>query len=216
MAQAHAAITAEVLATWMTPNEAAAYVARALQTDDAEEAGRAIWERLKAGIIRAACLRSARTPSGYAPTQTNTPTIIPASHWDYFTDEGSNFWNGDARFFFPDSQGLGHSDVVRCFGIKLDPESVATTLPSLPKPKPVTDTPTPHETPEPNRGQPVSEALLSGWYALYCQAYQGPADTLENALQSARGMFPGKFVSRDRVRALCAGRKRGRKERGHD
>jgi hypothetical protein len=124
---AQAAITAEVLATWATPHEAAHHAMLALQTDDASEGGRAIWERLKGGLIKAACSHSSRTPRGHAPTPTNTPAMIPSQYWDFFTNEGSNFWNGDARFFFPD-QGSGRSNVIRCFGIKLDPASLVDRL----------------------------------------------------------------------------------------
>jgi hypothetical protein len=61
------------------------------------------------------------------------------------------------------------------------------------------------------KGPPVSEQHLKAWFDLYKQVYQGAADTEANALKSAAGMFPGKLVSRDRVRALRGAQKRGRK-----
>jgi hypothetical protein len=72
----------------------------------------------------------------------------------------------------------------------------------------------PETTPEAedeDRGPPVSEELLKQWYAVYRRAYYGANDTLANAIKSARGMFPGKFVSRDRIRKIAGGRVRGRK-----
>lgn len=56
----------------------------------------------------------------------------------------------------------------------------------------------------------VSDALLTAWYDLYLRAYTGAADTEANAVQSAQGMFPGKSVSRERVRELRGERMRGR------
>ena len=72
--------------------------------------------------------------------------------------------------------------------------------------------------PEEERGSPVSKTDLEAWAAVYKQAYGGkPEDTLTNALASAKGMFPGKFVSREKVRALVGGdRKTGRKPRAEE
>jgi hypothetical protein len=68
------------------------------------------------------------------------------------------------------------------------------------------------ERPPELRGPRVSDTHLKAWHVLYQQAYGGgQEDTLATAYKSAVGMFPGKFVSRDRVRELCAGRKIGRK-----
>jgi hypothetical protein len=79
-----------------------------------------------------------------------------------------------------------------------------------PRPTPAAESDFKQAEPE-AKAPSVSDQLLKEWYELYQKAYQGSADTLQKALESARGMFPGKFVSRDRVRKLCEGRKRGRK-----
>ena len=59
-------------------------------------------------------------------------------------------------------------------------------------------------------------AAMEAWYAAYRLAYQGADDTMEKALASAKGMFPGKSVSREQVRKLAGGRKPGRKSKAAD
>jgi hypothetical protein len=135
-------ITAERLATWMTPIEAAAYAARALQTDDTTETARAIWERVVSGLIRTACSHMSETYDGHRPNINRTPLSISANLWEKFTENGSNFWSGDARFYI----GGATHNVIRCFGIRLYPEHVRSTLPippannleSVPAPPPIT------------------------------------------------------------------------------
>jgi hypothetical protein len=61
------------------------------------------------------------------------------------------------------------------------------------------------------KGPSVSDVHLKAWFEVYRQAYTGASDTEANAVASARGMFPGKSVSRDKVRDLRGEQKRGRK-----
>lgn len=209
------------LATWFTPFEAVAYAAKVLGHLD--QAAPAIWERLKGGLIRAVATTSSATLRGRSPVPKHSPSFIPRSHWDNFRtgQTGQNFWkSGDASFFLPTTPHRDLPVTIRCFGIKLDPAAVRATLPPLP-PAPEQPEPTAEiaATPEgaeieplpPIKRAPVSDEHLRLWHELYQQVYQGSQDTLATAYKSAVGMFPGKFVSRDRVRKLCAGRKIGRK-----
>jgi hypothetical protein len=209
------------LATWFTPLQAFAYAARILSQDDAAAA---IWERLRGGLITAIAATSSATLRGRSPVAKTEPSFIPVGHWDNFSGKvGANFWHsGDARFFLPPTRHRDLPLTIRCFGIRLDPANVRATLPPLPPEQPkqasevVPTTEQAKTEPLPavrGPGPPVPDAVLRAWYELYRKAYQGSADTLENALNSARGMFPGKFVSRERVRNLVGGRKRGRKSR---
>jgi hypothetical protein len=208
------------LATWFTPAEAAVYAAKVVGPDDAQPA---IWARLQGGLIRAVATSSSATLQGRPPVLRTGPSFIPKDHWDYFTTDrtGPNFWrSGDARFFLPRTESRNLPLTISCFGIKLDPADVRATLPPPPpapdQPEPTTEIAATAEEAEiepqlPIRGPPVSDEHLRLWHALYQQVYQGSQDTLATAYKSAVGMFPGKFVSRDRVRKLCAGRKIGRK-----
>jgi hypothetical protein len=253
MAADVASVTTDELATWLTPDQALSAVSQALGKD----AGRAIWERLHGGMIRAVAGSSSRaTPPNAEPLTTLSPTNIPARYWGHFShSKGPDFWQtGDAKFFFGSKRPrVEASTVVRCFDIRLDPVGVramippespkrrwirkpaeaSKTVPPPPQPKPQPESlspgppyygpPTPlHpggpsempkvEEAEPEQtGPPVAQIHLKAWYDLYRQAYSGSADTEATALKSARGMFPGKSVSRDRVRALRGSQKRGRK-----
>jgi hypothetical protein len=210
--QTERAISAEELASWWAPSEALDYAATCVGGRTA--AANAIWQRLVGGLIETAASTSSATPKGQAPIPKWTPELIPRSLWKQFSKHGSNFWGaGDVRFFL---SGSGRSVVIQCFGIKLYPADVRRTLPP-PRPapkriwveKPAESEPVKAE-PE-QKGPPVAEGHLKAWYELYRQVYSGPADTEGNAIASAQGMFPGKSVSRDRIRALRGTQKRGRK-----
>lgn len=66
------------------------------------------------------------------------------------------------------------------------------------------------EEPE-TKGPSVSPAHLQAWFNLYREVYKGKDDTEPNAIASAQGMFPGKSVSRQRIRDLRGKQKRGPK-----
>ncbi len=218
--QAEREISAEELASWWTPSEALAY-AKTCVGDNAAAAN-AIWQRLVGGLIETIATTSSATAQYKAPIPNWKPELIPRRFWKSFSKTGSDFWGaGDARFFL---RGSGTSTVYQCFGIKLNPADVRETLPPQRPPpkriwikkstgpeKPTAETPKVEESEPEQRGPPVSAEHLKAWFDLYQHVYSGPTDTEANALASARGMFPGKSVSRDRIRALRGNQKRGRK-----
>jgi hypothetical protein len=213
-------ISPEALAAWWTPREAVAYASRCEGIFTAKAASNAIWQRLVGGLIESASASSSSTPKDRGPTTYMRPDFIPKRLWKSYSDSGSDLWGaGDARFFV---SGSGTSTVWRFFGIRLNPDDVRATLPS-PRPppkklwirKPAEEKkiePQKVEVPEPvQKGPAVAEDHLKAWHELYRRVYTGVADTEANALASAQGMFQGKSVSRDRVRALRGTQKRGRK-----
>jgi hypothetical protein len=215
-----AAMTADNLATWLTPRQALEVLSVAFTISVASDS---IMERLRGGLISSVAANSS-WESDKITTEPTSMVSIPASHWHYApTDQASvnRLWYaGDVRFFLGTSNGrYAKSRAIRYFGIKFDPVGVRALLPPA-----TTKSEQAEELPEASstraldteeapasKGPRVSEENLKAWYAVYQRTYLGPSDTLENAYQSARGMFPGKFVARDRVRKLCEGRKRGRK-----
>jgi hypothetical protein len=66
--------------------------------------------------------------------------------------------------------------------------------------------------PEP-KGPRVSDAHLQAWFEFYKKVHTEAEDTEDRALESARLNFPGKSVSRDRVRALRGSLRRGPKRK---
>jgi hypothetical protein len=211
-------ISEEDIAAWYTPREALAYAIRAVGK---ESAVNAVWQRLVGGLIEAAAASFSSIMRDRAPQPHTKPSLVPSRFWKRYSKSGSDFWAGDARFFIPGSRPE-YSTTYHYFGIRLNPDQVRSSLPPLP-PEPATPVkkqttaekpsePPKVEEPEPEqKGPPVSEEHLKAWFALYRQVYSGPAETEAIAVASARGMFQGKSVSRDRIRALRGSQKRGRK-----
>lgn len=113
------------------------------------------------------------------------------------------------------------------YGARLEPAGVAKMLPEafpvIPPPAPPSPS-TPwlsdklpvvnvnqQEDAPSQKGPPPSTKALAAWYEAYKLAYTGPADTEAKALESAKGCFPDKTVSREAVRKLRGEQKRGRK-----
>jgi hypothetical protein len=219
-----AQIAPKELENWLSPVEALALAHRAFGT----EASNAVWQGLCGGIIKAVAARASRaSPPSAEPQLDSVPTEIPARYWSsHFTTEGNpNFWkSGFARFYFTaNDRRSAHATVIRCYDVKLDPTDIGTMLRAAPVPAPpLTATPssnpspteetTPTQPPETLKKPRVAEGHLKAWYQLFKDVYGGtPLDTEAFAQKSADGMFPDKFISRDRIRALRGVQKRGRK-----
>jgi hypothetical protein len=195
---------------WLTPKEAAEYAAKCVGQRGAYNA---ILERLKAGMIEAVARQSSTVQWGGAPYVEWGEKDIPKDLWTDFQADGSDLWGaGDAKF--------NRTQMTFLFiGIRLNPNDVKSTLPTPVEPKRWIKRKAPPPAPAPakppaepeQKGPRVSDAHLAAWFDLYKQVYKGAEDTEDNALKSAQGMFLGKSVSRDRVRALRGSQKRGRK-----
>ena len=126
-------VSPDELASWPTPQQALLRARSSLGTD----AEKAIWERLRGGIIRTAALKSSRaSPPNAEPLVIETPDVIPARYWGHFSGSiASEFWQtGVARFFFPpERKRVGHATVIRCFDIRLHPKDVETSFPHSPE-----------------------------------------------------------------------------------
>jgi hypothetical protein len=223
---------------WYTPAQACAYARNCVS---AKGASNAIWRLLEAGLIEAVASSASRTPKDSAPIPRTTPVRIPERYWKSFSDHGSDLWSGGYARFWVVRKGYDSGTTYQYFGIKLNPDDVRSNLPPPRPPDaiaikatpPVTVSYPPHRpiapaalaVPSPaeqvtsdvpdndvvNKGPPVAPDHLKAWFDLYRRVYSGSSDTEANALDSARGMFPGKSVSRDSVRALRGAQKRGRK-----
>jgi len=212
MASNPTAITVEEFATWLLPGAALDLLNTAL---DDRTAKLAILKRLQHGLVRAV----AQSASARENAATLVP--LPAKEWKQaeYGILGSPLWRtGDMTIEIPMDTGYVDEEVpVSFFNVRFDPAGIRAMLPAAPvKPAPArqtADEPADINGREREKGPPVSDDHLRGWLELYRKAYQGPQDTLATAHKSAVGMFPGKFVARDRVRHLCGGRKVGRKRK---
>ena len=182
----------------MTPKQAAQLLTEAFGED--YTAKHTLLERIRGGMVKAVARYSTRN----GRSDRIELTEIPPDHWQH-VDTADIFWTtGDLTYRMRE---YGSFDMMafRQFDVRFEPEAVRAIVGSALK---SSDDTTAEET---QKGLPVSDAHLKAWYALFRQTHQGSADTLENAYKSAAGMFPGKFVSRQKVRDLAGGRKRGRK-----
>jgi hypothetical protein len=200
--------TAEDIADWLRPQEAltildAAFVGK---TDTSKHL---LIERLKSGVIQGAAESSTWTG---AKIEATTAFYIPYDHWRYYKP-ALGFWDsGDIQFHLGHYKGSIYDISVWYHAVKFHPEAIdALAAIGRNRAKGASSPTSENETEPEQKGPPVSEEDLKQWYAVYRRTYQGADDTMANALKSARGMFPGKFVSRERVRVLAGGRRPGRK-----
>jgi hypothetical protein len=208
-------------APWLLPGEALARVIDVI--GDYTVAVDTILGRLTAGLLKAT-FETAKWENT-SRTYSLDPNFIAPNYWKHYkrSNESSYVWKtGDLRLFIGNMSSVTETSVyLTFFRVKIErqgiDEIVANAAPPRPKrsvwiKRPKEPPPPPAPEPEsPQKGPPVAEEHLKAWYDLYQRAYSGAADTEATAVASARGMFPGKSVSRDRVRALRGSQKRGRK-----
>jgi hypothetical protein len=208
------AITAEDFDGWMRPKEALELLCQAFDHATAIDT---VKRRLRGGLVQAVARNTSFEPKGKQSVLSEL-VRIPTKYWDAAPSgtAWTQFWVvGDARFFLGHEQGYAPSVYVSFFDVRFEPSGIFELVPEQPSGEIEEQDASPSKTAAP-KGPPVSDAHLLLWYDVYREVYIGATDTLANAQASATGMFPGKFVSRDRVRNLCSGRKRGRKSKSDD
>ena len=184
-------LTAEGLATWLTPREAFRLLADAF---GASSAGRIIFQGLRGGIIRAISGTSSwSNPHGGSTLR--PPVRIPGRFWEGLTDHviPDSFWTtGSVRLHLASDARRSTPSEVSFYDVRFEPDAIRALLREASAKEKAKPAP------------PVSDALLQMWFDVYRKAYEGVEATEAEALESAEGMFPGKLVSRERVRKLLA------------
>jgi hypothetical protein len=210
--------------TWLQAGDALGRVQRAL--GDRTISVETIVGRLRVGLARSTFVHAAWENTGGFPAPRFEYNVIPSNMWKYYRDDTASryVWaTGDLRlalghFFQPMS--APSNTVATFFGVKIERQAIDEIIANAPPrkrsvwikptaPQPIT--PPEPEPDVPQKGPAVAPDHLKAWFDLYRRAYAAAADTEETALSSARGMFPGKSVSRERVRALRGEQRRGRK-----
>jgi hypothetical protein len=145
---------------------------------------------------------------------------IPSEDWQH-ADERDLLWiSGDFDFQSIEEESAFRSTVTtRHFGVKFDPQGIGNIIGAGSDPRPPPDLPpAPEPESEPQspdtKGPRVSDAHLRAWFEFYKAVHSTAEDTEERAVVFARHCFPGKSVSRDRIRALRGSVKRGPKPGG--
>jgi hypothetical protein len=142
---------------------------------------------------------------------------IPSEDWQR-VDTADILWITGELNYRRREYSSAEFTTIRHYNVRFEPQGIEDIVKSAPKLKSASEVEPENIKPETEaeyrKLPPVSQAHLKVWFELYSQVYgESPQDTLPNAYQSARGMFPGRFVSRERVRDLAGGRTRGRKPR---
>jgi|GEM_PF-3237778 len=215
--------TEDQFQNWMPASEAYRLVGAEL----GPQAAREILKRLAHGLLIGRA-EEAFQMTGGKKTQFDRLAIIKDFIWEELAGEdylhNLPIWSANsAEVEFPykyPSRPL--SVVFHLFGVRFDPAGIEKMLPKrviqIPPEPPKTDWgktawPVPAASaPEPEqKGPPPSAKALAAWFDAYKAAYTGADDTEAKALESAKGCFPGKSVTREAVRALRGEQKRGRK-----
>jgi hypothetical protein len=222
------ALTPQTIANWLNPRDTEERLGEVIKNGALVVP--TLLNRVRAGLIQTAAMYSVwENPDRFDQSSSDKPVLIPAEHWAFYhhleiEDQYALWDTGDICFEMGTNEGFDTVS-VRYFGVRFDPagieEMIASAAPTRPRishpaPSPLAflEQLTRREQPEPEEpqvGPPVSPEHLRAWFELYQRAYSGAADTEANALASARGMFPDKMVSRERIRELRGSQKRGRK-----
>jgi len=208
-------ITEEEYRRWYTPKQALEIVGKAM-AGDWNAAYPAILQRLAGGKILAHAedidwkqvSKTGALPKYSAVGKDILDQWNKSNHQSYLP-----FWSsGNATVELRTGHSLSDAPLtINLYGIRFDPDGI-NKLAGIATPLAASSAALAVTSPEPEqKGPRVSDPLLKEWFALYSKAYPDAEDTEDRAVESARGMFQGKSVSRDRVRALRGARKRGPK-----
>jgi hypothetical protein len=201
------AITAEEFDGWLSPAEAL----QLLKVFPAETAQKAILDRLKANLIKPVAKNGATRFPDKPLIEIDMPHV-PASFWQHVHFDGKwvRFWKtGDISAYIRSGRASGAE--MGFFDMRFLRSDIEKLLPkdtSNQQPQTATTERKTEETKGPN----VSPAYLQEWSELFLKVYPSAEVTLDRAWSSAKGMFPGKSVSRDAVDKLLPPRGRGRRK----
>jgi hypothetical protein len=199
-------LTAKDIAGWLTPSQAVEILSVAFQNDDSISK-KTLLGRLAGGLILAASAET--TVDESVPVTRIFYGLIPSKDWSGIGIY-DDFWiSGDLAYM----RRYGSTErLVRHYGVKFEPHAVRAIIPIAAKePFAITQQTPAEPEPEP-KGPRVSDAHLQAWFEFYKKVHTGAEDTEDRAAESARVNFPGKSVSRGRIRALRGSLKRGPKK----
>jgi hypothetical protein len=202
-------LTAEDIADWLNPDQAVQILDAVFNKISLSR--HTLLERLRGGMVQAIAAHSA-----FDGRRSSRATLyrIPSEDWEK-VDTADPFWiTGDVTY---QRREYGGGDIIiaRHFDVRFEPQGVwaivgkpgiSHTTQAQPESSSVAEL-------EP-KGPRVTEPHLRAWFEFYKTVRSEAEDTEDRALESARKNFPGKSVSRERVRALRGSQRRGPKKKG--
>ena len=206
-------LTAEDMADWLTPGQAVKILDAAFQKSYLSK--QALLGRLAGGMAEAASEQTVKNDSAGHSSRALFQKI-PAEDWRRIQTTDTCWTTGDLIFRRRSSSGVGE-ETVSHYAVRFEPQGVRSMIRNTGKntdksaKEPPAETPSPDapvpEPPEP-KGPPVSSAHLQAWFEFYQKI--GGDMREERALESARLNFPGKSITRKRIRDLLGPRPIGR------
>jgi hypothetical protein len=195
-------LTAGDIADWPTPRQAIEILRKVLTSDFL--AKHAMLERLRGDMVQAISHESVLTGGRNSPRATGVK--IAPDVWERVQESDPLWLSGDLTYTYRDD-GSGDRITARHYALRFEPQSIHAIARSADQAAKADEPSTDEREP---KGPPVANDLLKAWYEVYKRAYPGSADTEAAAIKSAQGMFPGKSVSRDKIRSLRGERPIGR------
>jgi hypothetical protein len=191
---------------WLTPKQAISLL-------DPNDSGGSRWrsallERLRGGRVESVAegvqFSGPRAPA--APRNQLGPTTVANKIWESVEWNDIVFFSGDLTH----EENFGAYDTLRTrfFNVRFKPDDIDAMVPKPIAPTPADSAPAAEE-PETDK-PPVSPTNLRAWFEVYKKVY-GEATPEPHAVESAKGMFHDKQVSRSAVRSLRGPQKPGPK-----
>jgi hypothetical protein len=194
----------DYIAGWLTPSQAVEILDRAYKEIGVSK--RTLLERLRGGMVKAV---SANSTFHGSRERREVFYEIPSEDWEY-VDTVDDIWITGHVTYTRREYGRSEQTKVRHFNVRFKPENVLAIVKATATQAAID----PHLAAEPDsKGSRVADAHLQAWFEFYKKVHTEAEDTEDRALESARLNFPGKSVSRDRVRALRGSLRRGPKKK---
>jgi hypothetical protein len=194
----------DLIADWLSPRQAVE-ILDAAYPPASRVSKQVLLERLRGGMVQAVAAHSV-FDGGRQGREVFYK--IPSDDWER-VDTSDILWITGELTYTRREHGLAGRTTVRHYNVRFEPQGVRAIVANAPKEpaaKPDPDKPEPAQ-----KGPRVTDPHLEAWFDLFTKVYSGTVeDTEDRALESARGMFPGKSVTRDRIRALRGNRPMGR------
>ncbi len=189
------AVEPQEFESWVRPQDLLARLS-ALPRDAVKDG---IAHRIQDGRIRTAARQGTTPRRGSFDLEQVHVSIW--KQWAFSADHA--FWSiGDSVLYYQGGRA------ARLYGVRLHPGDIEESLQDMMVSPASAEKGVVSEGPATARPA-VSQADLDRWAKLFVQLYDGQI-TEARAILSARSMFPGHAISRDRVRALLPARPVGR------
>jgi hypothetical protein len=198
-------LTAEDVADWLRPDQAVEILHG--EYKDKFLAKRTLLGRLAAGMVQAVSSHSVIDRDGHI--ERAVFVTITSGEWKRIETNDNCWITGD--LIYSRSTGAYSQTTTSHFGVVFEPQGVCAIIPGAAPVEPPDKTAPPSASESETKRPRVSDAHLQAWFEFYKKVHTPVEDTEDRALEFARQCFPGKSVSRDRVRTLRGNVKRGPK-----